>query len=338
MSAPLRTRLCGLLGIRFPILCAPMGWLTGPELVAAVCNAGGLGILGAGSLPPEELRARIRRVRELTSQPFGVNLILSRPSEERARVCFEECIAVLSLFWGDAQPYVARARELGIKTCIQVGSVASAQEAARAGVDFVIAQGMEAGGHTHGQVTTMALIPQVVDAVGNLPVVAAGGIADARGLVAALALGAQGAALGTRFLASDEAQAHPRYKELVVAAGSEDTVRTTLFGGGWSNAPHRVLHTAFVREWLPQEARGSEGRPDEPIVGHSVLAGETVAMQRFMVLPPNVDTSGEIEAMALYAGQSAGLLNDVPPAGRIVERLVSESVQLLRTTLCPLAH
>jgi NAD(P)H-dependent flavin oxidoreductase YrpB (nitropropane dioxygenase family) len=338
MSAPLHTRLCDLLGIRFPILCAPMGWLTGPELVAAVCNAGGLGILGAGSLPPEELRARIRRVRELTSQPFGVNLILSRPSEERARVCFEERVALLSLFWGDPQPYVAGATELGIKTCIQVGSVASAQQAARTGVDFVIAQGMEAGGHTHGQVTTMTLVPQVVDAVRNLPVVAAGGIADARGLVAALALGAQGAALGTRFLASEEAQAHPRYKELVVAAGSEDTVRTTLYGGGWPNAPHRVLHTAFVAEWLPQEARGSEGRPDEPIVGRSVLAGETVAMRRFMVLPPNVDTSGEIEAMALYAGQSAGLLNNVQPAGRIVERLVAESIQLLQTTLCPLAR
>jgi NAD(P)H-dependent flavin oxidoreductase YrpB (nitropropane dioxygenase family) len=338
MTSSLHTPLCDLLGIRYPILCAPMGWLTGPELVAAVCNAGGLGILGAGALPPEALRARIRRVRELTSEPFGVNLILTRPSEERARVCFEERVPLLSLFWGDPRPYTTRAGELGIKTCIQVGSVAAAQEAARAGVDFVIAQGMEAGGHTHGQLTTMTLVPQVVDAVGDMPVAAAGGIADARGLVAALALGAQGAVLGTRFLAADEAQAHPRYKELVVAASSEDTVRTTLFGGGWPHAPHRVLHTAFVREWLPQEARGSEGRLDEPILGQSLLGTEALAIRRFMMFPPNTDTSGEIESMALYAGQSAGMLDSIEPAGEIVTRLVAQAVELLRSRLLPLAR
>jgi NAD(P)H-dependent flavin oxidoreductase YrpB (nitropropane dioxygenase family) len=338
MSQPLHTPLCDLLGIRYPILCAPMGWLTGPELVAAVCNAGGLGILGAGALPPELLRTRIRRVRELTSHPFGVNLILSRPSEERARVCFEERVALLSLFWGDPTDHTKRAHELGLKTCIQVGSVAAAEQAARAGVDFVIAQGMEAGGHTHGEVSTMVLIPQVVDALNGTPVAAAGGIADARGLIAALALGAQGAVLGTRFLASKEALAHPRYQELVLAAGSEDTVRTTLFGGGWPHAPHRVLHTAFVREWLPQEARGNEGRADEPVLGQSVLGEETLQLHRFMVLPPNTDTRGEIESMALYAGQSAGLIDRIEPAGEIIGRLVSEAIDILRERLRPLAQ
>jgi NAD(P)H-dependent flavin oxidoreductase YrpB (nitropropane dioxygenase family) len=338
MSQPLHTPLCDLLGMRYPILCAPMGWLTGPELVAAVCNAGGLGILGAGALPPELLRARIRRVRELTSHPFGVNLILSRPSEERARVCFEERVALLSLFWGDPTAHTERAHELGMKTCIQVGSVAAAEQAARAGVDFVIAQGMEAGGHTHGEVSTMVLVPQVVDALNGTPVAAAGGIADARGLIAALALGAQGAVLGTRFLASKEARAHPRYQELVLAAGSEDTVRTTLFGGGWPHAPHRVLHTAFVREWLPQEARGNEGRSDEPVLGQSVMGEETLHMRRFMVLPPNTDTRGEIESMALYAGQSAGLIDRIEPAGEIIGRLVSEALDILRERLRPLAQ
>jgi nitronate monooxygenase len=225
-----------------------------------------------------------------------------------------------------------------MKTCIQVGSVAAGEQAARAGVDFVIAQGMEAGGHTHGEVSTMVLVPQVVDVVGDTPVAAAGGIADARGLVAALALGAQGAVLGTRFLVSKEAQAHPRYQDLVLAAGSEDTVRTTLFGGGWPHAPHRVLRTAFVREWLPQEARGNEGRSDEPVLAQSVMGEEALHLRRFMVLPPNTDTRGEIESMALYAGQSAGLIDRIEPASEIITRLVSEAVAILRERLRPLAQ
>jgi len=329
----LRTRLCELLGIAHPIICAPMGWITGPELTAAVSGAGGLGILGAGANPPELLRQKIRQVRGLTDRPFGVNLILSRPAEERFQVCVDERVPVLSLFWGDPAPYVARAHDAGMKVLLQVGDVASAIAAKAKGVDAIIAQGVEAGGHIAGEISTMALVPRVVDAVAPVPVIAAGGIADARGLVAALALGAQAAVLGTRFIATPEADAHPEYKRRILAASGDDTVRTTLFGGGWPKAPHRVLRTDFVSQWLSEESRGNENRPDEPVMAESKLGDEPFPIRRFMVFPPNRDTTGAVESMALYAGQSAGLVREQKPAGKIVAELVQEATELIRSQL-----
>jgi nitronate monooxygenase len=329
----LRTRLCKLLGIAHPIVCAPMGWITGPELTAAVSAAGGLGILGGGANPPELLRQKIRRVRELTDRPFGVNLILSRPAEERFQVCVDERIPVLSLFWGDPAPYLTRAHDIGMKVLLQIGDVASAIAAKTQGVDAIIAQGVEAGGHIAGHLSTMALVPRVVDAVAPVPVIAAGGIADARGLVAALALGAQAAVLGTRFIATPEAHAHPEYKRRILAASGDDTVRTTLFGGGWPNAPHRVLRTDFVTQWLSQESRGNENRPDEPVMAQSKLGDEPFPIRRFMVFPPNRDTSGAVESMALYAGQSAGLVREEKPAARIVFELVEEAKSIINGNL-----
>jgi len=214
----------------------------------------------------------------------------------------------------------------------QVGSVAAARSAAAAGVDLIVAQGVEAGGHVEGTVGTMVLVPRVVDAVAPTPVAAAGGIADARGVVAALALGAQAAVLGTRFLATPEAAAHPLYKEKVVAASEEDTVHTLLFGSGWPDAPHRVLRTPFVEQWLPEERRGQEQRPDEPVVGETRMGGERVPVARFMSLPPSADTSGDIAAMALYAGQSAGLVGEVKPAAAIVREL-AEGVRRILAAL-----
>ena len=199
----MKTNLCHVLGIEHPIIAAPMGPdLTGPELVAAVSNAGGLGILQAQFCSPPVFRQEIRRVRALTARPFGVNLLLHFPVEDQVAICLEERVPILSLFWGDPTPYVGRAHAAGVKVFHQVGSVADARRAAAAGVDVIIAQGVEAGGHVAGEVSTLALVPRVVDAVAPRPVAAAGGIADARGVVAVLALGAQAAVLGTRFLAS----------------------------------------------------------------------------------------------------------------------------------------
>jgi NAD(P)H-dependent flavin oxidoreductase YrpB (nitropropane dioxygenase family) len=265
----------------------------------------------------------------LTDRPFGVNLILHFPVEEQIAVCLEERVPVLSLFWGDPAPFVARAHAAGVAVMHQVGSVAAAQRAAAAGVDVIVAQGMEAGGHVAGTVGTMVLVPRVVDAVAPTPVAAAGGIADARGLVAALALGAQAAVLGTRFLATPEAAAHRLYKEKVVAASEEDTVHTLVFGGGWPDAPHRVLRTPFVEEWLPQERRGQEQRPDEPVVGETRMGGERVPVARFAALPPSAEASGDIDAMSLYAGQSAGLVGEVKPAAAIVRELAEGARRIL---------
>src|SRR5215510_13961433 len=221
----MKTNLCYLLGIEHPIVAAPMGPdLTGPDLVAAVSNAGGLGILQAQFCSPPVFRQEIRRVRALTAKPFGVNLLLHFPVEDQVAICLEEQVPVLSLFWGDPAPYVGRAHAAGVKVFHQVGSVAAARRAADAEVDVIIAQGVEAGGHVAGEVSTLALVPRVVDAVAPRPVAAAGGIADGRGVVAALALGAQAVVLGTRFLASTEARAHPQYKKKLLAADGSDTV------------------------------------------------------------------------------------------------------------------
>jgi nitronate monooxygenase len=298
-----------------------------------VSNAGGLGILQAQFHPPPRFREEIRRVRALTAKPFGVNLLLHFPVEDQMAVCLEEHVPVLSLFWGDPTAYVARAHAAGVKVFHQVGSVPEAQRAAAVGVDVIVAQGVEAGGHVAGEVSTLTLVPRIVDAVDPRPVVAAGGVADARGVVAVLALGAQAAVLGTRLLASAESRAHPHYKQRLLAAEEGDTVRTVLFGHGWPNAPHRTLRTAFVQQWLGQEGRGQESRPDEPVVGQTVIGGQPMPVLRFMGFPPNSDASGDIDSMDLLAGQSVGLVREVKPAGQIVRELVDEARQIISRRL-----
>jgi nitronate monooxygenase len=326
----MRTRLCDLLGIEVPLICAPMGpAITSPELAAAVSNAGGLGIVSFGGLPPPLLRKQIQRVRELTGKPFGVNFLLAFPVDPLVDVCLEERVPVLSFFWGDATPFVQAAHEAGLKVIDQVGSVEAARRSAAAGVDAIIAQGVEAGGHVAGTMSTMCLVPQVVEAVAPVPVAAAGGIAGPAGLAAALALGADGAVMGTRFLATPEANAHPLHKHRVVEASGEDTVRTTLFGGGWPDAPHRTLATPFVRQWLAEEARGSEQRQDEPVIGETSFGGGRIPVTRFLSMPPVSDTTGDVESMALLAGQTVGQIRGIQPAAEIVRECVEGARRVL---------
>ena len=211
-----------------------------------------------------------------------------------------------------------------------MGSVASAKRARDAGVDFIIAQGVEAGGHIAGTVSTMVLTPRVVETVAPAPVVAAGGVADARGLAAALALGADGVVMGTRFIASAECNAHDVYKRKVLEAQEEDTVRTTLFGNGWPSAWHRTLRTDFVRQWLPQEQRGSEQRGDEPIIGEITLGGMRMPLPRFGGIPPARDATGDLESMDFLAGQSVGLVHGIKPAADIVREVVQDAATILR--------
>ena len=329
----LHTKLCDLLGIEFPILVAPMGFVTGPALTAAVSNAGGFGLMAAGLNPPDVLRQQIQRTRQLTDKPFGVSLILEFPQEESVRVCLEEGVSVIGFYWGDPSPFIEQIHQAGAKVIHQVGTVEAARQSAQAGTDVIIAQGFEAGGHIAGRVALTSLLPRIVDAINPVPVAAAGGIADARGVVAALALGAEGVVLGTRFLATPESEAHPRYKERVLAANEEETTYTTLFGMGWSNAPHRVLTTAFVSEWLSEETRGQEARPDEPLVGETKIGGQPVPLQRFMGPPPSIHASGDIDSMALYAGQSVGMVNELKPAAQIMQELVEGANHLIKDRL-----
>ena len=264
----LTTPLCCRLGMTAPIFSVGMGALAGPTLAAEVSNAGGCGVLGRVSgAPVAHLRQQIRRVRALTDKPFGVNIILATLQLEWIDICLDERVPLLVFFWGDPRPYVQEAHRRGIKVFLQVGSVEEARAAAGAGVDGVIAQGLEAGGHVKSTTALSSLLPAVVEAVQPVPVVAAGGIADGRGLMAALSLGAQAVSLGTRFLCSEEALAERAYKERVVQSTAEDTVYTTLFNGGW-DAPHRVLRNKAVAEW---EAAGRPAPSSVP--GRGALSG-----------------------------------------------------------------
>jgi NAD(P)H-dependent flavin oxidoreductase YrpB (nitropropane dioxygenase family) len=281
------------------------------------------------------LKQDIRRIRDLTDRPFGVNMLLAEirgapfPVADLVGVCLEERVPVLSFFAGDPSAYVAAAHAAGSLVFHQVASVAAAQAAVAAGVDVVIVQGSEAGGHVESRVGLTALIPRVVDAIAPTPVVAAGGIADARGLVAALALGAEAVSMGTRFIATPEATAHRHYKEELLTASEEDTEYTSLFGWEWPNAPHRVLRTAFVDIWRGEEARGQEGRADEPVIGETVVAGQTVPVLRFMGFPPGTATRGDVASMALYAGQGVGLIREVTPAGDIVREMAEGARRII---------
>ncbi|MBV8913389.1 MAG: nitronate monooxygenase, partial [Acetobacteraceae bacterium] len=231
MEHSLTTPFCRDMGISIPVWNAGMGGgLAGPELAAAVSNAGGLGVLGMGGLPAQVIREEIRDLRSRTDKPFGVNLIIPLMGEEpQFEICVEERVPLLILFWGDPTPYVERAHAAGTKIGVQAGSAEEARAAAAAGVDFVVIQGVEAGGHVKGTTGLSIVLPATVDAVRPVPVVAAGGIADGRGLAAALELGAQAVSLGTRFLCSEESRATPEYKERIVRARAEDTYYTKLF-------------------------------------------------------------------------------------------------------------
>lgn len=319
------TPICRQLGIEHPVFLAGMGvGIAGPELAAAVSNAGGCGVLGMGALLPDFIREQIRATRALTDKPIGVNLLLPLLEPGALEVCLEERPSFLVLFWGDPTAQIAAAHAAGVSAWVQVGSVAQAREAVAAGADAIIAQGVEAGGHVRGTTALSVLLPAVVAAVHPVPVIAAGGIADARGLKAALALGAQGVSVGTRFLASDEANAAPEYKQRLIAAGAEDTVHTELFDLGWPEAAHRVLRNSTYSDWEAAGSPASGQRPQEgAVVGRMPVAGETVDVLRYMVLPPMPGFEGDLEATALYAGQCVESIHDIRPARDIVRSLVS---------------
>jgi NAD(P)H-dependent flavin oxidoreductase YrpB (nitropropane dioxygenase family) len=275
------------------------------------------------------MRRQIREMRALTSRPFGVNLNLDFPQEERLAICLEEHVPIISLFWRDPSALVPRAKSGGAIVMYTVGSAADAKRAVDCGVDIVVAQGWEAGGHVRGMVATMPLIPAVVDAVSPTPVVAAGGIADGRGLAAALALGAAGAWVGTRFLASQEAAIHTRYRDRLLQANETDTVyQENLFDVRWPNAPHRTLRNKTFDAWDAAGRPPAGTRPGEgEVIGSSRSAGPIVRYQSYT---PGADAEGDIDEMSLWAGQSVALVSKVQPAGDIVREIADEARLILR--------
>ena len=325
----MRTALCDMLGIDIPIVLAPMGVAVGPRLAAAVSNAGGLGALPVWRADIDKVRQLIRVTKSLTSRPFAVNLNLDFPQEERLEVCLQEGVPVISFFWGDPAALVSQAKTGGAIVMHSVGTASDALAAVECGVDIIVAQGWEAGGHVWGTVATLPLVPAVVDAVPSVPVVAAGGIADGRGLAAVLALGASGAWIGTRFLASDEAEIHPHFRARLLNASENDTVHLdSLFDITWPNAAHRVLRNKTVTEW---EKAG------KPRAGHRPGEGEVVAVSqsvgplvRYRCYTPGIDVEGDIEAMSLWAGQGVGLVKRQQPAASIVRKICSEAEAILK--------
>jgi nitronate monooxygenase len=328
----LQTPLCKQLGIELPIFNAGMGGGTaGVDLAAAVSDAGGLGVLGMGGVPPPVVREQIQRLRSATKKPFGVNLILALLEEGQVEACLEEKVPVLILFWGDPKPIVEKAHRAGTKVILQCGSTDEAQAAAAAGVDAVMIQGVEAGGHVRGTTALSIALPAVVNAVKPLPVIAAGGVADGRGLAAALDLGAQAVSIGTRFLASNEAFAARAYKERIVRAKAEDTVYTKLFDVGWPDAAHRVLRNKAYAEWEAAGSPPSGKRPGEGVpFGALTIAGARVEPPRYHIFPPLEGFEGDMEYAALYAGQSCSLIDDIKPAAEIVRDLERGAEAALR--------
>jgi NAD(P)H-dependent flavin oxidoreductase YrpB (nitropropane dioxygenase family) len=317
-----------LLGIEAPIVQAPIGSATTPELAAAVSNAGGLGMLSITWRAPDEARSLIRETRLLTDKPFGVNLVLHWDPAERLQIAIEERVPLISFFWGDPAPYVPKVKEAGLFVSHTVGSAAEAVSAVQAGVDVIVTQGWEAGGHVWGKVATMPLVPAVVAAVHPIPVVAAGGIADGRGIAAALALGASGVWMGTRFLLALESPIHPWYRNRLHEANETDTEHTRLFDGGWPDAPIRTLQNETIRQWITAGMPPPGSRPGEgQTIAHRADGSPIVRYQDDF---PMTGVTGDLESMVQYAGQSAGLINESLPAAKIVQNLVEETLTTLR--------
>ncbi|MBI5956431.1 MAG: enoyl-[acyl-carrier-protein] reductase FabK [Chloroflexi bacterium] len=306
----IRTAVCDLLGIDYPIIQGGMAWVATAELASAVSNAGGFGIIGAGNAPGEWVRSQIRLTRELTDKPFGVNVLLISPTaEEVVRVALEEKVRAVTTGAGMPGPFLAELKERGIVVMPVVASVALARRLERMGADALIAEGMESGGHI-GEITSFPLVPQVVDAV-KVPVIAAGGIADGRGLVAALALGAQGVQMGTRFVCSQECIAHPEYKRKIVEAKDRSTVTT----GHRLGHPVRVIENRFTRHFAELEER--RGISEQELIEFGTGKLRLSAIE------------GDVENGSVMAGQVSGLINDIRPAREIIASMVREAEEII---------
>lgn len=299
----IRTKLCDLLNIEYPIIQGGMAWVATAELAAAVSLAGGLGLIGAGSAPPEVVRGEVRKVRSMTDKPFGVNVYFLSPfAESVIEMLIEERVPVVTTGAGNPGKYVPAMKDAGMKVLALVASVNLAKRLERAGVDGLVAEGMECGGHI-GDIATMPLVPQIVDAV-SVPVVAAGGIFDGRGLVAALALGAAGIQMGTRFICATECRIHPAYKQAVIDARDRDTVVT----GASTGHPVRVLDNKLARAFAQAEKAGA-GVEELERLGAGRLRAAVV--------------DGDVENGSVMAGQIAAMVNKVETCADIIRDVMT---------------
>ncbi|SDS43836.1 NAD(P)H-dependent flavin oxidoreductase [Actinoplanes derwentensis] len=320
----IKTRLTDEYGLRTPIVQAGMAFVgMNPELAVAVSNAGAMGSLGVGLMPPPAVAATIGAIRSGTDGPFHVNMLTPFSTDELIDVVCEAGVPAASFHWGHpSRRWIDRLHDAGVRVFEQVGSVPDARRAAGDGIDVIVAQGLEAGGHNFGTLPTFALVPLVVDAVAPALVLASGGIADGRGLAAALMLGADGVWIGTRLVATDESGAHDGYKDRLVKA--TDTVLTALFGPETPDFnPMRVLRNRVIEEH-------PNGGGDRPVIGHTVLGGQEIELLRYTNLVPMRDaTTGDLEEMPLLAGQGVGLIDAVKAAGTVIADMTAEAEAML---------
>jgi len=318
----IHTRICDLLGIRHPIVLGGMGSATSAPLVAAVSNGGGFGTLGASSLSPAQLESEVKAIREKTDKPFGINHLLFQTQEEIFQVTLRARPAVVAFAWArpdqELRDYFQRAHDAGSKVMYMAGEVPEALRAAKAGADVIVAQGTEGGGHV-GWMASMSLLPMIVHAVAPLPVLAAGGIADGRGLAAALALGADGVLLGTRMMATHESPIHPNMKQAIVRSDGHDTVLTEIpdiaTGRVWPGAMARAQRNKFIERWAGREWALRQCYRE---------AGEAALKAR---------SNGDVDNAPLLFGQDAGLIDSIKPAGEIIESMVAEAEEIIKGRL-----
>jgi NAD(P)H-dependent flavin oxidoreductase YrpB (nitropropane dioxygenase family) len=317
---PVRTPVCELLGIERPIVQAPMASAASPRLASAVSNAGALGTVALSWTP--DVTGVVRDTAGLTDRPFGGNFVLEWDMHRRLEQALEAGLRIVSLTWGTPDPYVEQVHDAGALLMHTVSSAEEARRAADAGADVIVAQGWEAGGHVRGTVATLPLVPAVVDAVAPVPVIAAGGIGDARGVAAVLALGAQAAWVGTRFLLANEAPVHPDYRQALVAATETDAEwYANLYEVGWPDAPHRALRNSTARAWEAAGRPQPGARPGEgEAVAHLAAGQPLVRYSSEMALE---GATGDVEALSLWAGQSVALVKRIQPAVEIVAELTS---------------
>ena len=302
------TRVSNLLGIKYPLLQGAMAWIAGGKLVAAVSEAGAMGVIGTGSMDAQWLKEQIDIVKNLSIKPFAVNLMLTSPYiNEVVELTIKEKIPAVTTGGGNPGPYMSALKKAGIKVIPVVASLALAKRLERLGADALIAEGMESGGHI-GEMTTMCLVPMLADVV-QIPVIAAGGIADGRGLMAAMALGAEGVQIGTRFICATECDVHQAYQEKVIRARD----RATRVCGALTGHPVRAVHNKFTRQYLEAELSGSSKHFLEELG-----RGRYPAAARF----------GQIDEGSVLAGQIAGLVNKVQPAAEIVADIISDAIKV----------
>jgi nitronate monooxygenase len=313
-----RTPVCELLGIEQPIVLAPIAQL--PELTAAVSNAGALGTISLTWA--DDVADVVHQTAALTDRPFAGNIVLAEDQHRRLDEALAAGLRIVLFFWGDSSDYLGHVHDAGALAIQTVGSAEEARRAVANGVDVILAQGWEAGGHVWSRIATLPLVPAVVDAVAPVPVIAAGGIGDGRGVAAVLALGAQAACVGTRFLMAEEMTIHDEYRRRLEAAAETDALLyPNLYEVGWPDAPHRALRNSTAQAW---EAAGRPQLLQRPGAGDVIAhfaSGEAIV--RYEPAPPMAGTTGDIEALSMWAGQSVALAHRPQPAAEIVAELTS---------------